>query len=152
MADLADYTAFVAIVERGSLTAAAHHLDRSLQAVSRSLASLERELTVTLVQRTTRQCRPTEAGLAFLARIRPALAQIALARDTVGEHAQGIIGSIRIAAPALFGPASLMPVIAAYLADKPGISLDLVLDHGYADPVADGIDLAVRFGELPIRA
>jgi DNA-binding transcriptional LysR family regulator len=63
-----DYQAFVAIVEKRSLTAAAHHLRRSLQSVSRSLAALEHDIGVELIRRTTRRLSPTDAGLAFYRR------------------------------------------------------------------------------------
>ena len=62
---LNDIEAFLAIVDKGSLTGAARHLRRSLQSISRSLAALERSLAAELVRRTTRHSQPTVAGLAF---------------------------------------------------------------------------------------
>jgi DNA-binding transcriptional LysR family regulator len=76
MSRLADLEAFIAIIEHGSLTTAARHLDRSLQAVSRALAALEEDIGVQLVHRTTRQSSPSEAGLAFYKRLKPAVAEI----------------------------------------------------------------------------
>ena len=73
---LNDIEAFLAIVDKGSLTGAARHLRRSLQSVSRSLAALERGLAVELVRRTTRHSQPTDAGLAFYRRAAPAFAEI----------------------------------------------------------------------------
>ena len=70
---IADYQAFVAVVEKRNLTAAAGQLGRSLQSVSRSLAALERELGVELVRRTTRRSAPTDAGLALYRRLSAAL-------------------------------------------------------------------------------
>ena len=69
MASLNAYAAYVAVIECGSLTAAARRLGRSLQAVSRLLADLEQTLGVQLVARTTRSCRPTAAGERFYERI-----------------------------------------------------------------------------------
>src|SRR4029077_19255629 len=64
-----DFQAFVAIVDKGSLTAAAKQLGRSLQSISRSLATLEGDLGVELIVRTTRRSAATEAGLAFYRRV-----------------------------------------------------------------------------------
>src|SRR5260370_17362054 len=71
-----DFQAFVAIVEKGSLTAAAKQLGRSLQSVSRCLAALEREVGVELVRRTTRRSTPTDAGLALHRRLSAALDEL----------------------------------------------------------------------------
>ena len=71
-----DLTAFLTIVEKGSQTAAARHLRRSLQSVNRSLTTLECSVGVELISRTTRQSNPTKAGLAFYRRIKPALMEI----------------------------------------------------------------------------
>jgi DNA-binding transcriptional LysR family regulator len=71
-----ELTAFLAIVEKGGQTAAARHLRRSLQSTNRSLARLERSVGVELVSRTTRRSSPTEAGLAFYRRVKPALMEI----------------------------------------------------------------------------
>ena len=73
-------TAFVAIMEKGSQTAAARHLRRSLQSINRSLAALERSVGVELISRTTRQSSPTEAGLAFYRRVKPAITEISEAK------------------------------------------------------------------------
>ena len=80
MTRIDDLEAFVAIVEEGGQTAAARHLRRSLQSISRSLAAVERELRVELVRRTTRQSDPTEAGHAFYRRLKPALTELNEAR------------------------------------------------------------------------
>ena len=71
MGRIEDLEAFVAVVEQGGLTAAARNLGRTLQAVSRSLSTLERSVGVELVRRTTRLSHPTEAGLAFYRRVKP---------------------------------------------------------------------------------
>ncbi len=148
MATLKDYAAFLAIVERGSLTAAAKQLGRSLQAVSRALASLEQELGVELVQRTTRCSRPTAAGEAFVGRIRPILADLSLARSEVREMHGQVAGKLVVGGPVYFGPSYLMPIIASFLERYPAIEIELVLADRFADLVADGMDLAVRLGEM----
>lgn len=99
---LDDLATFVAIVDKGGQTAAARHLGRSLQSVNRSLMALERNLGVELVRRTTRQSGPTEAGLAFYRRIKPALTEIADARQEAANRRVDFSGVIRIGAPVQF--------------------------------------------------
>ncbi|HWX60921.1 LysR family transcriptional regulator [Bradyrhizobium sp.] len=148
MSDIEDYRAFVAVIERKSLTAAARQLGRSLQSVSRSLASLERELGVELVRRTTRSSRATDAGLAFHARIKSALADIDLARSEIAERAALLTGRLRVGASILFAPTYLVPAAAEFLSRHPGTEITFVLSEQYADPVAEGLDLAIRIGPL----
>ncbi len=149
MASLEDYSAFVATVERGSLTAAAKQLGRSLQAVSRALAALEQELGVELVQRTTRRSRPTAAGEAFFGRVRAVLADLSLARTEVREMHGQLAGKLVVGGPVYFGPTYLMPILASFLERHPAVEIELTLADRYADLVADGIDVAVRLGEIP---
>lgn len=144
-----DLEAFLTIVETGSLTAAARRLDRSLQSVSRSLATLERSVGVELVRRTTRQSHPTEAGLAFHRRVKPAFDEIVGARLEAASRRAEPSGQLTIGAPVLFGPAQLVPVIAAFMAQHPTIEISLKLSDRFADLQDESLDLAVRIGELP---
>jgi DNA-binding transcriptional LysR family regulator len=146
---LDDLRAFVAIIDRGSLTSAAQRLGRSLQSVSRSLASLEREVGVELVRRTTRRSAPTEAGIAFFHRLKPALAEIdAAALDAASKRSEPA-GLLRIASSSAFAPLYLVPAVAAFLSDHPEVEIELELSDAYVDLVERGCDLAVRIGELP---
>jgi DNA-binding transcriptional LysR family regulator len=149
MSELDDYATFVAILETGSLTAAAHRRGRSLQAVSRALAELEASLGAQLIQRTTRKLSATPAGAAFLERIRPALAAIEAAREAARNEGETPQGRIRIAGPTLLGAAWLAPAAANFMQRWPGVEVELVLSERQADLVADGLDLAVRVGALP---
>jgi len=144
-----DIEAFLAIVEAGSQTAAARRLGRSLQSVNRSLASLERSVGVELVRRTTRQSLPTEAGLAFYRRVRPAFAEISEARLEAANRRVEPSGLLRIASPVMFGSTYVAPAIAEFLARYPQIEADLKLSDRPVDVVGDGFDLAVRIRELP---
>lgn len=148
MADLVDYRSFVAVVERGSLTAAARQLGRSLQAVSRSLQMLEQELGVELVARTTRRSRPTEMGQGFYQRLKAALADLDLAREQVMQDGAGIAGRIRLAASSRFGVAYVLPVLAAFMERHPAIDVELSLEDRYVDLLSEGFDLSVQFGFL----
>lgn len=149
MASLDDYRAFVAVVEQGNLSAAARHLHRSLQAVSRSLASLERELGVELVQRTTRRAQPSEAGLAFHGRIKAALADIDLARSALAEHGARLDGLLRVGGSTQFSATYLVPVVAAFMERYPDVRIELVVADHRADLQREKLDVAIRLGELP---
>src|SRR5687768_13387196 len=113
---LDDIEAFLAVVEKGSLTAAARHLGRSLQSISRSLSTLERSVAVDLVRRTTRQSHPTEAGLAFYRRVKPCLTEIGDARREAASQQAELAGLLRVGGPVLFAAAHIVPVIAELVA------------------------------------
>ena len=144
-----DYQAFTAIVEKRSLTAAARHLGRSLQSVSRSLAALEHEVGVELIRRTTRRSNPTDAGLAFYRRLNAALAEIEAAKLETSNRRAEATGLLRIAASAGFAPLHIVPALPEFLAAHPGVEVELELSDGFTDLVGEGCDLAIRIGPLP---
>lgn len=145
---ITDLQALVAIIERGSMTAAARQLTRSLQSVSRSLATLERELGVELVRRTTRRSSATEAGRAFCRRLSAALAEIEDAKLEASRGRTEPAGLLRITTSTAFGALYLVPIISVFLQDHPKIEFELDLSDQYIDLVAEGFDLAVRIGEM----
>jgi DNA-binding transcriptional LysR family regulator len=144
-----DYQAFTAIVEKHSLTAAARHLGRSLQAVSRSLAALERDLGVELVRRTTRRSNPTDAGLAFYRRLSAALDEIDAAKVETSNRRAEATGVLRIAGSTGFSPLYVVPALPEFLAAHPGVEVELELSDRFVDLVGEGYDLAIRVGQLP---
>lgn len=146
---LEDYEAFLAIVEYGSLTTAARRLDRSLQSVSRSLATLEASVGVELVHRTTRRSTPSEAGMTFYERIKPAIEELEQAKLEAANRRIRPSGILRLGAPVLFGPEFLMPIVARYMHRYPEVEVDLLLSDAFVDLAAENIDLVVRIGELP---
>ena len=149
MSRLEDLEAFIHIAETGSLTKAARRLDRSLQAVSRSLAALEEDVGVQLVHRTTRHSSLSEAGEAFFRRVKPAMEEISEARLEVADRRAAPSGILRVGAPVLFGPDFLVPIIAEYMRAYPQVEVDLQLTDSFVDLAAAGLDLVVRIGDLP---
>ncbi|HEY9274174.1 LysR family transcriptional regulator [Achromobacter sp.] len=149
MSRLEDLEAFIHIAETGSLTKAARHLGRSLQAVSRSLAALEEDVGVQLVHRTTRHSSLSEAGEAFFRRVKPAMEEIGEARLEVADRRAAPSGILRVGAPVLFGPDFLVPIIAEYMRAYPQIEVDLQLTDSFVDLAAAGLDLVVRIADLP---
>lgn len=149
MGRIDDLEAFLAIVEQGGQTAAARALRRSSQSISRSLAALERGMGVELLRRTTRQSGPTEAGLAFFQRVKPALAEINDARFEAANSRAEPAGLLRIGAPSLFASAHLVPAACDFMARYPRIEIELKVSDRPVDLLAEGLDLAVRIRELP---
>lgn len=141
--------AFVEIVDRGSLTAAAAALDRSLPAMVRTLAALEHSLGTVLLRRTTRRMALTEEGRAYLERCRRILADVEQAEALVGPGRAEPRGPLRVSAPVLFGQMHVAPAAVEFARRHPAVSLDLLLLDRVVDLVDEGIDAAVRIARLP---
>ena len=139
---------FVRVVEMGSISAAARHMNVGQPAVSKSVALLEKRLGVRLLIRSTRGLRPTEAGQTYVECARRAL----LVAEEAERAACGVDarmgGRLRIGASVAFGNLYLMPHLPAFLAAHPELSIDLVLEDRPVDLLEEGIDLALRSGPL----
>jgi DNA-binding transcriptional LysR family regulator len=145
--DLNRITAFVRVVEAGSFTAAAAPLGLRKSSVSRSVAALEADLGIRLLQRTTRKLFLTDAGRAFYDRTRDALAGIEDARQTVSSLGAEPRGVVRVSAPVDLAR-DLATVTAAFLRANVGVRVEAVLTARHVDLVEEGFDLAVRAGSL----
>jgi DNA-binding transcriptional LysR family regulator len=150
--DLNLYENFIAVIEQPSITAAAETLGRSVQAVSRDLGRLEAEFGVSLIARSTRRRKPTPAGLALYERLKPLLAELARIREETMSEATVVSGALKVAAPMLFGPRVLTPLVADFLARYPQVSVHLTLEDSFIDPTVSGADVSVRIGETPNSA
>lgn len=124
--------------------------DRNLDpsTVSRLIASLENELGVRLFQRTTRGLAPTEAASAYFERVAPALEELDSAAAAAGEATGAISGTLRITAAITFSEMSLVPLLPAFTARYPKVTVELVLTNAVLDLVGERIDLALRLGRL----
>ena len=149
MSRISDLQAFVAVVEKASLTSAAHQLGRSLQSVSRSLAAIEQDVGVELVRRTTRRSNPTEAGLAYYQRLKTALEDIEEAKLEVSDRRLEPSGLLRISGPTGFAALHLVPATAAFLKIHPKLEVEVNTYDRYVDLVEDNLDLAIHIGPLP---
>ncbi len=135
---------FVAIVDRGSLTAAAHGLDMSRAMVTRYLAQMEAWSGARLLHRTTRRIGLTPAGEATLARCRQMLeiaGQMAVADGPEGDTPRGLL---RVACAQVLAQQVMGAAVAAYLRRYPQTAVDLVVDARAVNLVEERIDLAVR--------
>lgn len=140
--------AFVAIVDRGSLTAAAEALDSSLPAVVRTLAALESQLGVRLLNRTTRRLSLTEDGRQYLERARRIVADLDDADRSLGAHQAEPSGTLKVTAPVLFGQYLVAPAVTRFLQRHSKMHVDLVLLDRVVNLVEEGLDVGVRIGHL----
>lgn len=146
--DLNAMTTFVAVAEARGFHAAANRLGVSASAVSQAVRKLEQQLDVTLLQRTTRSVRLTEAGERLYAAVRPALGEIRAAVAAIGELSAVPHGTLRL----LVGTAADLvlagPLLADFLTANPHVTLDLVVSDAVGDIVAQGYDAGIQLGEL----
>ena len=141
-------TAFVAVVEAGSVSEAARRLRLSKSVVSERLAELEKSLGGMLLHRTTRKLTLTEDGTAFLERATRIVREIEDAAAAMAERRGTLSGSIRIAAPVTFGRMHLGPALYPFLAEHREIELTLDIDDRRVDAASDGYDAIIRHGPI----
>ncbi len=140
---------FVAVAEAGGFARAAARLHLSPPAVTRAVAGLEERLGVRLLNRTTRSVQPTEAGLRFLDSARAVLAQLdAAEREAAGEMAMPA-GQLTVSSSVSFGRHAVAPLVAEFLAAHPRVSVTLLMLDRMVNLVDEGVDIAVRIGDLP---
>jgi DNA-binding transcriptional LysR family regulator len=139
--------AFVAIAERRSFAKAATHLGVARSTLSQNLRSLEERLRVRLLNLTTRSVSLTEAGERLLARVRPALGELTAAGNELGGSPQGPAGLLRIVVQPPVASLLMGPLLGRFLAQYPGIRLDISVVKMPADIVSEGFDAGIRFGE-----
>ena len=140
---------YVAVAEEAGFSRAARRLGISPPAVTRAVHTLEHELGVKLLTRTTRQIRVTEAGSRYLEDARRILAEVAEA----GEAAAGLNaaprGNLAVTAPALFGRMYVMPGIVDYLRRYPDMTVSALFVDRVVNLIDEGLDVGIRIGELP---
>jgi DNA-binding transcriptional LysR family regulator len=145
---IALFHAFVRVVEAGSFTRVAEEQNSSQPTVSRQVAALEEHLGTRLFTRTTRKLTLTDDGRGFYERAKLALEAVSEAEDAVGRRRARPSGALRLAVPVVFGRLRVMPHLKGFLARYPEVSIDLVMNDGYSDLVEEGIDLAIRSGDI----
>lgn len=139
---------FVRVVEAGSFSAVAKQSNTTQGAVSKQVASLERELGVTLLTRTTRSLSMTEEGARYFEVARRLVAEVADIEASLRKGEAQLNGWLRVAASVGFGRLKLMPIIRSFMDLHPQIKVDLHLHDGFIDLVEQAIDVSVRIGDL----
>lgn len=145
---LEELLAFRAVVDSGSITAAAEQLGQTVSGISRALGRLEKKLATTLLRRTTRRLELTEEGQTFLVRTRSILDAIDEAEDELVTRRQQAAGLLRVNAASPFMLHAVVPLLPAFSALYPKISLELNTDDFNVDLLAQRTDIAIRLGPL----
>lgn len=148
MLDLNQLAMFHAVVQAGSFAGAARRLGMPANSLSRHIRQLEEHLGQRLLRRSTRKLTLTSAGHTLDAQSREPLQEVLQAAQQLAQDSQTPHGTVRIAAPADFFDFFQMVWIAEFLATYPAVQLDFVLSDAHSDLIAEGIDIALRGGEL----
>jgi DNA-binding transcriptional LysR family regulator len=142
-----DLFAFLAVARERSFTRAAAQLGVSQSALSHTVRGLEERLGVRLLTRTTRSVAPTQAGERLLQTVGPRLEGIEVELEALSEFREKPAGTIRITAGDHATETILWPKLTKFLPDYPDIKVEITLDYGLADIVAQRYDAGVRLGE-----
>lgn len=135
-----------AIIDSGTFAAAGEVLNMSQSGVSRAIARLEGRLGIRLLERTTRSVGLTEEGRRFYEQVAPLLAGLEEAAASAAQSTTAVRGRLRVNIDPYFSRLILGPLLGTFLEAYPQLSLELITRDQVGDLVADGFDLAVRFG------
>ncbi|MDB5813181.1 MAG: hypothetical protein JWN23_298 [Rhodocyclales bacterium] len=145
--NLNDLQAFVLVAREGSFTKAAAQLGVSQSALSHTIRALEARLGVRLLTRTTRSVSTTEAGERLLITLAPRFDEIQAELSALGEMRDKPSGTIRITATDHAADTLIWPRLAKVLPDYPDLKIEIVIDYGLSDIVAERYDIGVRLGD-----
>jgi DNA-binding transcriptional LysR family regulator len=145
---LAPMRTFVRVVEAGSFTAVATEQNSTQPTISRQVALLEDHLRTRLLTRTTRALTLTDDGRVFYEYALRALEAVSEAEGAVGRRRQKPSGLLRLGTPVVFGRLHVVPRLPAFLNRYPDVAIDLVMSDSFTDLVEQGIDVAIRVGEV----
>lgn len=139
---------FSRVAEANSFSRVARELGMAQPTVSKHISSLEEHLGVRLISRTTRKLALTEDGRAFYEHCRNINEAVSEAEAAIGRRRLAPAGLVRMAVPVAFGRLHVAPRIRRLLDCYPELKVDLIMNDGFVDLVEQGIDLAIRIGEL----
>ena len=145
--DINDLLAFLAVARERSFTRAAAKLGVSQSALSHTIRGLETRLGLRLLTRTTRSVSPTEAGERLLQTVGPRFEEIEAELEALSELREKPAGTIRITATDHSADTILWPRLAKFLPEYPDIKVEITIDYGFTDIVAQRYDAGVRSGE-----
>ncbi|WP_174363562.1 LysR substrate-binding domain-containing protein [uncultured Caballeronia sp.] len=148
MKDILSLKLYSRVAHLGSFSAAAREFGLAQSQVSRMVADLEAGLGARLLSRSTRAVVLTEAGAEFLARVEPILAALEDAENSVRESGE-LRGLLRVGMTTTMGLRMVMPRLAPFTERHPNLSIELLLDDKWQDVVREGVDVALRVGNLP---
>jgi DNA-binding transcriptional LysR family regulator len=145
---LTAFHAFSRVAESGSFSAVAREMGTTQPAISRQIAALERHLGVRLLHRSTRALALTEDGRDLLVHAARVLEAVEEAEGAIGRRRASPAGLVRLGCSVAFGRLFIAPRMRALLDRHPELSIDLALSDGMQDLVSEGLDIAVRIGEV----
>jgi DNA-binding transcriptional LysR family regulator len=145
--DLNDITAFLAVAREGSFTKAAARLGVSQSALSQTVSNLEAKLGLRLLTRTTRNVSPTDAGQRLMETVGPRLEEVDAELAALTALRDKPAGTVRISTGEHAAEMVLWPTIETLLPSYPDISVEIIIDNGLTDIVAERLDAGVRLGE-----
>jgi DNA-binding transcriptional LysR family regulator len=145
---LSDLALFLRVLDFGSISAAARHLDVSVAVASQRLKRLERELGVRLLHRTTRRLRATTEGATLAEQGRILVEDLETLTTGLRHAGSSVVGTLRLTTSAAFGRQYISPLLPEFVARHPGVRIHIDLNDQVVELVAAGFDLAVRIGAL----
>jgi DNA-binding transcriptional LysR family regulator len=148
MADLNDIAIFVKVAQFESFSRAALSLSMPISTVSRRMSELERELGVTLLQRTTRRLTLTTQGQAYFQQCAEPLNMLSDAERVLTHSQKKPEGTLKITVPVILREHVFLDFISEFMHTYPGIKIDLFISNEFVDLVAQNIDMGIRFGDL----
>ena len=147
--DLLGLRVFEKVVTLGSLTAAAQALGISLAAASKRLSKLEQYLGVQLIHRSTRRLSVSDEGQTLFDYAQRIVSELEQAEEAILQKSEQISGTLTITSPNSFGRRHLVKLIAEFRQLHPNIIIQLLLSDSIEEMISEGIDVAIRYGELP---
>ena len=148
MKSLKGISSFVAVASSGSFAAAAKLQGVSAVAVSKNVATLERQLSVRLFQRTTRKLSLTPEGSSFYKQCLGPLRELEAAQAVIEKSSKALSGLVRVTSAAPFATGYILPIIQQFHAKNPRVQIELHLDDSVSDMVAQGYDVGIRVGRM----
>ncbi|PSS47495.1 LysR family transcriptional regulator [Enterobacter sp. FS01] len=139
---------FIAVVECGSFTGAGTRLEMSAVMVGKYIAWLETQLGTRLLERNTRRQSLTDAGRVWFEEAKRVIEQVAIAERSVERLRTAPAGTLRVTAPTSFGGCVIAPLTATFLQRFPEVRVELDLTNRMVDLVEEGVDLAIRIGDI----
>jgi DNA-binding transcriptional LysR family regulator len=145
--ELADLSAFVAVVRTGGFREGARIGGVSASSLSQAVRRLEAKLGVRLLNRTTRSVAPSEAGTRLFERLVPALNEVETAIDGVNAFRDRPAGTLKLNVPGSVARLVLPAIVAPFLKAYPDIRLEVTVEDGFVDVLAAGCDAGIRYDE-----
>ncbi|AVF43508.1 LysR family transcriptional regulator [Acinetobacter nosocomialis] len=142
---------FACVVEKSSFSGAARELGITTSAVSQQIRSLENEMDVILLQRSTRKLSLTEAGQAFFSSCQEMLAAAERGKIRINELRDDLIGDLRIATTPDLAVQHIIPALSHWMSAHRGLSVHFEVGHRYIDLIEERIDIAVRMNSTPVE-